>query len=175
MFSVVPQTAQVPVVVTNQVTQTNIVVQTNIVTQTLTNGVTQTNTVFTTNTVLQTVPVLVTNTVTVTNGYVVSSAASNVLAVAGAANTLTGPVDPFSGSIALGLTALSAGLGWYARLKTKQAQAHLSVAQTVITAVEGLEPAVAAGVNSAVAAQSAKMGTSAAVNQVVNAVTQNLS
>ncbi len=170
-------TAQVTphqVITTRTVTQTNTVVQTNIVTQTLTNGVTVTNTAYVTNTTYLTMPVVVTNTVNVTNGYMVSSTASNVLADAAAANTLTGPMYPFAGTVGAILALATAGLGWYANLKTKQLHTQSSAAATIITAVEGLEPAAAAAVKAAVTAQTTKMGTNAAVQSVVGAVTQNL-
>jgi hypothetical protein len=117
-----PVVSQQPVVTTKLETVTNTVIQTNYVTnlsyqiQTLTNGVTITNIatithdVFNTNTVIETIPVTVTNTVNVTNAFVVSSAASNVMTGLNVANTLTGPFDPFSGSVSVFLALASAGL-----------------------------------------------------------------
>jgi len=146
----------------------------------VTNGVTLTNEVLQTNLVNLVVPVLATNVTyqtnlaTVTNGYQVSSLASNIIGAAAIGNAISSPINPFSGLVStfLGLTA--AGLGWYARLKTKEAQQHLSTATTLITAVEGLAPAVSAGVKTAVADQALKMGTADTVNATVQSVTQNL-
>ncbi len=156
-----------------QVTQTNLVTQTNVVT--VTNGVSWTNLVTITTPVLVTNTFNQTNTVTVTNGYVVAPGVSNVLAGAGLVNGLSAPVNPYSPLIAGILGLAGAGLAWYARLKTTQAQQHLATASTIITAVEGLAPAVAAGVKTAVASQALKMGTADTVNATVQAVTQNLS
>lgn len=167
-------TSQRQVIGTNIVTETNTVLVTNVVTTTLTNGVTVTNHVIQTDTVIQTVPVTVTNTVTVTNAYVVSSAVSNTLATVGTVVTATAPIDPYSGILELGLGLLSAGLGYYAKVKSTQAANNLSAAATVITAVEGLAPAAAEGVKAAVTAKSNQMGTTAATSAVVAAVTQNL-
>jgi len=168
------QTAQ-----TNVVTQTAVVFKTNVVEQvslvTVTNGVTLTNEV------TEVVPVTVTNIVlatnfqvTVTNGYQVSSTVSNVLAAANLANGVTAPIDPWSVPIKLGLTGLAAAFGWFATLKSKQAAQHLSTAQTMITAVENLAPAVGDGVKAAIAQQALKMGTSATVAATVTAVTNDL-
>lgn len=167
------QTVQTNIVTeVQQVVQTNTVVQTNVVT--VTNGVSQTNLVSVVVPVLQTNLVSQTNTVTITNGYQVSAAVSNVLADAGMVNSVTAPLNPYSGLVSGVLALAAGGLGWYARLKTKQAQQHLSTASTIITAVEGLAPAVAQGVKTAVANQAVKMGTADNVQATVQAVTQNL-
>jgi hypothetical protein len=169
-----PVVTQQPIATMKLVLETNMVTVTNLVTQTLTNGVTVTNHVVQTEYQVQQVPVLVTNLVNVTNAYVVSSTASNVLSYAGMANSFTAPVDPYSGLITLALGLATAGLGWFAKIKSKQAATNLSTAATVITAVEGLEPAAAAAVKAAVTAKSNQMNTTAAVSAVVTAVTQNL-
>lgn len=162
---------------TNVVQQVQTIFQTNVIVQT--NLVTVTNGVDVTNTVNEVVPILETNTSYVTNlvnltNYAVSSLASNVLGAAGVVNTVTGPINPFSGTIAAVLGLATAGLGWYAKLKKQQAQQHLSTASTIITAVEGLTPAVGDAVKAAVQAQALKMGTTATVNATVQAVTNNL-
>jgi hypothetical protein len=167
-------TAVVPIVQTNLVTTTlsqvasETVTNTNSAGQPVTNIVTVTNLVTTTNTVLTT------NLVTVTNSYTVSSTVSNAIAGAQGVNALTAGVDPYSLPIGLGLSALSAVLAFWGRQKSVAAAKSASVAQTVITAVEGLEPAVAAGVKAAVTAQAAKAGTSTIVANTVAAVTANL-
>lgn len=173
-----PQLAQAAVVATNLVTQTNQVTVTNQVVQTVTqtNGVTvvETNQVTQTNVVVEKVPVLVTNTVTVTNGWQVSSTVSNIVGYAQMANGATAALDPYSVPIG-GILAGGLGLlGWYARLKTKQAQQHLSTATTMITAIEGLAPTVVAGVKAAVAAQALHSGTTNEVNATVQAVVNAL-
>jgi hypothetical protein len=180
-----PQTVQTNQIQTIQTIQrTNAVIVTNIVQEvdvvTVTNGLTLTNQVLETNLVNEVVPVLVTNLsyrtnlVTVTNGYAVSSLASNVVGVASIVNAATSPINPFSGLVGTFLALSTAGLGYYARLKTKQAQQHLSTATTMITAIEGLAPAAAAGVKTAIADQALKMGTADTVNSTVQAVTQSL-
>jgi hypothetical protein len=169
-----PSTVQRQVVTTNLVPWTQIIYQTNMVTVTQTNGVTQTNQVVVTTTNTVTVPTMVTNTVTVTNGWTVSSAAQGTLTAVGTVNQATAAVDPYSGLLTAFLGLAAGGLGWLAKIKTNQAATASSVSQTVITAVEGLAPTVAPAVKAAVTAQSAKMGTGAAVASVVQAVTQNL-
>jgi hypothetical protein len=125
-------------------------------TQWLTNLVTETNTV----------PILTTQ-------YVVAPALQTALTAANTVATITGPINPFSGWVTLGLTAISGCLGWYATAKTKQAATQAGVASTIISAVEGLAPAVAPAVKAAVTVEANKQGTAAAVYAVVQAVTTN--
>jgi hypothetical protein len=168
-----PTVTKAPVVLTNQVAQVQTVVLTNVVLVTQTNGINVTNTVTEVETVTNEVTELVTNLVNVTN-YTVSQATSNVLGAATLLNSASSIVNPYSMPIGLALAGLSGVLGFWARLKSQQAATHASVAQTVITAIEGLDPAIGAAVKAAVAAKSAKMGTLAEVSSVVAAVTANL-
>lgn len=168
-----PVTEQVPVVgQSNQVNVTNVVSQ--VQTVTVTNGVTQTNQVTVTNQAFVTNVVPVTNLVTITNAYQVNPSVSNVIGTAQMINGATAPLDPYSGLINGVLAGGLAILGWYARLKTKEAQQHLSTASTIITAVENLAPTVGDGVKAAIAQQSLKMGTQATVAATVSAVTADL-
>lgn len=164
-----PQTTTTQQVTAQPVTN-QVVTVTNVVTEV--HGVNVTNQVFETNTVVSTV--MHTNEVTVTNSFTPNGTVSTVLSGLQTANTLTGPFDPFSGSVAAVLGLAVAGLSWFAKVKTTQAQTHASAAATVITAIEGLADPMAAAVKVAVAAKSAQMGTSAEVNAVVNAVTSKL-
>jgi hypothetical protein len=130
----------------------------------------------------QPIQVTVTNwqTVMVTNWqtnivFQPSGTVSTVLSTVEAANTVTGPFNPFSGAIAAALGLLSAGLGFYARQKTIQANTHAGVAATVINAVEGLAAPVGDAVKAAVTAQSLKQGTATAVNDAVQTLTSGLS
>lgn len=162
---------------TNVVQQVQTVLQTNTIVQT--NLVTVTNGVFATNLVNEVVPVTVTNTVTVTNqatftNWTVSSTTSNILAGATVANSLSSPINPYSGLIGLVLAGAGTGLAWFARLKSQQAAQHLSTASTIITAIEGLAPAVSAGVKTAVAQEALKSGTTNELNATVQAVVSNL-
>jgi hypothetical protein len=168
-----PHVATVPVLGTNTVITAQPVVTAALVTNTLADGQTVTNSVVVTNTVLTTNLVTVTNMVQQTN-YTVSQTASNYITGAQAINGITSVVDPYSAPIGLALAGLSGVLGFWARMKSKQAAMHSSVSQTIITAVEQLEPAIGAGVKAAVTATAAKQGTSAAVQNVVAAVTANL-
>ncbi|MGD0813788.1 MAG: hypothetical protein ABSA83_09305 [Verrucomicrobiota bacterium] len=122
----------------------------------------------------QTNLVIQTNLVTtMTTQYVVAPALQTALSAANTVATITGPVNPFSGWVTLGLTALSGALGWYATAKTKQAATNAGVASTVISAVEGLAPAVAPAIKAAVTTEANKQGTAAAVYAAVQAVTAN--
>jgi hypothetical protein len=94
--------------------------------------------------------------------------------VASTLNTLTGGIDPASGLITLLLGLSTAGLAFYAKSKTTALTTHATATQTIVTAIENLEPAASAAVKAAVTAQGAKTGTSAAVNSVVGAITANL-
>jgi hypothetical protein len=76
--------------------------------------------------------------------------------------------------IQLGLGLAVAGFAFYGKIKAAQAQTHADVSSTIITAIEGLEPAASAAVKAAVTAKGAQMGTGAAVAAVVAAVTKNL-
>lgn len=143
--------------------------QTNVVTVTTTNSLNQTNIVNTTNVV----PVQVTNYATVVT-YSTAPALANTLSTVQGLNTLTAPLDPFSGWVTLALGLATAGLGFYAKQKTADANTHASVAATVINAVEGLAPAVGDGVKAAVTAQSLKQGTYVEVNNAVQDVTSGL-
>ena len=135
--------------VVNTVTVTNQAVQTNYVTQSLTN--------WTTNVV-----------------YSVSPTLSTVISTAEAANTVTGPLDPFSGTITAILGLAAAGLGYYAKMKTKQAATHAANAATVINAVEGLAGPTADAVKAAIQAQSLKDGTATSLNTAVQTLTSGL-
>jgi hypothetical protein len=157
-------------VVTNFQTIVQTVQQTNTVT--LTNSVGQTNTVTVTNQVQQTNIVPMLQTQWTTNiVYTPAASVTNTIATIQAANTLTGPMDPFSGWITAALGLATAGLGWFAKVKTAESAKNASVANTVITAVEGLEPTVSAAVKAAVSAQAAHQGTSAIVYSAVQAAT----
>jgi len=163
----VPQitNAAVPVVSTAQVvtptTQTDA--------QGVVTTVLKTNTVTTTNYVTEPVTNWTTNVV-----YTPSGAVQTVLSTAQAANTLTGPFDPFSGAITAVLALISGGLGVYARTKTTQVNQHLSTIQTLSTAAASLEPAAQAAFHAAVTAQGAKSGAAAIVQSVATAAAQNL-
>lgn len=161
----------VPVAVTPITTQTNVVTQT--VATIVTNGVTLTNVVTVTNPVTVTTYQTNWQSVTVTNGYTVAAGFTNALNGIGTVNSLTAPINPYSG-ILNGILGLAAGgAAWYARLKTTQLQAHQSATATIVTAIEGLGPAAQA-VKDAVSDQSVKMGTADKVNSIVQAVTKNM-
>jgi hypothetical protein len=162
------------------VLQTNVIpvntFQTNIVVVNQTNFATTVVPVTTFQTNVVPVTVMQTNivTVTTTNSFQVASGVTTALAAAQVANTISSPFDPYAPLAAGVMTLISGLLGWYAKQKTAALKTQASTAQTVITAIEGLEPAVAAGVKTAVTAKSQQMGTSAAVSSVVAAVTSQL-
>jgi hypothetical protein len=158
--TVVASAAPVVSTVTNVVTVTNIVGQ--IVTET--NRVTVTNTV----------PILMTNWQTNVE-YAPSKTATTILATMGAANTLTGPLDPFAGAISAVLALSTAALGWYAKQKSNQVNAHAGTIATLTTAAASLEPAAAAAFHAAVVAQSGTQGAAAMIQSTAAAAAQNLS
>lgn len=162
--------ATVPVVQTNYVVQTAFTIQTNLVTVTQTNGVILTNAVAVTNTLAVTNQAFVTNLVSQTN-FNVSSGAQAALATISAANTVTGPLNPFSGWITLALTATTAGLGWFAKIKSQQAASHASVAATVIQAVEAAPTDVGNLVKGIVSDLSVKKGIYQTVDDAVQNIT----
>ena len=168
-----------PTVTAQTVTQTNFVNQivpvilTNYYTMTNNNGNSRTLILYQTNLVAEPVPVLVTNQLWVTN-YAVAPGVANGIATAQAINSATSLFNPFSGTLAAVFGLASAGLGFLVKQKNAQIATHASVNSTIISAIEGLEPAVAAGVKAAVASEASKQGTAAAVFNTVQAVTQNL-
>jgi hypothetical protein len=169
-----PQTVIHTVLETNSTILTNIVVQTNTVTVTNSIGVTQLIPTYTTNVTTTIEHAVVTNIVNITNGYTVSAGASNALATIGAVNTATAPLDPYTGLVGSILALAAGGLGWIAKIKTAQAQSSGSVAQTLITAIEGLPPTVAPLVKTAVQTQSLRMGTQPAVTAAVSGATESI-
>jgi hypothetical protein len=130
----------------------------------LTNGVTETN--WATNLVTSQITNWTTNIV-----YAVNPTITNTLNIASQINGLAGPANPFSGWTTLALGAVTAGLGWYAKIKTAQAAKNGSVGATLITAIEGLPDALGQPVKAAVQAQALQSGTSNEVHDVVQSVT----
>lgn len=106
--------------------------------------------------------------------YTVSPSVSNTVAALQNINTSTASLDPFSAVISGILALFGAGMTYYAKVKTNQAMTNQSVASTVITAIEGLAPAIGPTVKAAVSAQAQKQGTATVVNNTVQALTAKM-
>ena len=150
------------VTVTNEQIVTRTVFETNQVVNNVTNQVQQT--VFTTNVV----PVQVTNFTDVVT-FKPSSTVTTVLQGAEAVNTVTGPVNPFSGTIAAVLALFGAGVSWYAKQKSNQVNQHLNTIQTMSTAIASLEPTAMTAYHAAVSSQATKSNAAATIQNVAKA------
>jgi hypothetical protein len=154
-----PVATKVPVVQTNTVTVTNQVTQTNVT------GLVVTTTNVVTSLVLQT------NLVTQTN-FIVNPGLTGAIQTAQAVNTLTGPVNPFSGWITLALGAATLGLGALAKIKSAQASTNGSIASTVVQAIENAPPQVAAAAKAAVSDLATKKGIYTTLDDFVQTATK---
>jgi hypothetical protein len=123
-------------------------------------------------------PPYVTNYVTITPPAFVTNWATNVTfevhpGVQSALATLE-TVNKFNPTPAapivdLALGGVAAGLAWFARLKTRQAEKSTGIAQTLVAAIE---EAKSPETKAAVAKLSAKLGNAPAVNELVQKVTR---
>lgn len=146
---------------TNTVTKTNVVVE---VIGEITNSAGQVAPVTKTNVVVESTP-------TITTNYVVNQTAQNVLGAAQTANTLSSPVNPYSGVVGAGLGLLSAGLGIYAGVMTKSKNAHQSVARTLVQAIEQAPEQTGTVVKGLVADISKGNGTAQTIHDFVQNIT----
>lgn len=100
----------------------------------------------------------------------VNPALESVLATAQTVNTFN--PTPSAPIIDLALAGIVAGLGYFARVKSKQANERESIARTIVS---GIEEANSAETKAAVAKLSAKLGNAPQINALVQRVTRGLS
>lgn len=121
---------------------------------------------FVTNIVTITPPAFLTNWST-NVAFEVNPGISSALATVETVNkfnpTPSGPIIDFA------LAGIAAGLGFFARLKTKQAASNAGLAQTLVM---GIEEAKSPETKAAVAKVSAKLGNAPAINDLVQKVTR---
>lgn len=130
--------------------------------------------------VVDNVPVLSTNTVALVDTNLLYAVNTNLLSMIATAKGVNAAVNPTPSSplVDLGLGALVAGLGWYARFKNNKLKAAQDLTTTltqandehqsvISTLIAGVEKANQPAVKEAIAKVAATKGTSAAVDKAV--------
>ena len=99
-----------------------------------------------------------------TTNTIVSPKLEAVLTTAGAVNTATAPVNPFSPLITIGLAAITAGASWFAKYKNDKANSSALLLRTV---VQGVENSGSAEAKKAIETHAINLGVEGDLGQTV--------
>jgi hypothetical protein len=99
--------------------------------------------------------------------HVVDPRVTTGLAVGSAVNTATAPVNPAFPFVEVGLSAVAAGFGWFAKRKNDKAAANELLLKTVVQAIDALDDQK---VKDAIKTHAVNVGTESALNTVVQKI-----
>ena len=102
---------------------------------------------------------------------VVDPKLETALATAGAINTATAPVNPFSPLVEIVLGAITVGAGWYAKKKNDDAASKTILLKTVVQSVDAIDQQP---VKDAIQAHAVKVGVEGELSKFVKQVGSGL-
>jgi hypothetical protein len=103
--------------------------------------------------------------------YVVDPRVTTGLATAGAVNAATASMNPYSPFVEIGLGAVAAGFGWFAKRKNDKAAANELLLKTVVQAIDNLDDQK---VKDAIQTHAVKVGAEGDLNTAVKKIGSGL-